>query len=239
MIGRILVLGLAAAVYPQLLAVVVVILTRKNPLSLLWVCYAGCLLVSVGTSAAVLLIFHGHGSIAGTSSSRPGPAAYLALGCVALMLAALLATSRASGVLPGRPECNQSEAEQASSNRSTRAGQLKARANAALDRGSIAVAGLVGALLAIPGPFDLLALGRLARSSYTLTAALAIMVGFALIKFIAIELPIAAYAIAPEHTSSRVARLSKWLQGNNRAALAVVVGLVGVLLLARGIAALP
>ena len=243
MMGSILVLALAAAVYPQLLAVVVVILTRTGPLPLLWVCYGGCLLVSVGTSAAVLLIFHDHGSIAGTSSTRLGPSAYLALGCVALVLAALLATPRArlrlSRRATGQPDRDQPQADQPLRTRLTRAGQLKARANAALDRGSIAVAGLVGALLAIPGPFDLLALGRLARSSYALIAALVVMVGFALIKFVAIELPIAAYVIVPEHTASGVGRLSQWLQRNNQTALAVIVGLVGVLLLTRGITSLP
>ena len=37
--GSIIVLALAAAVYPQLLAVVVIILTRPNPQPLLWACY--------------------------------------------------------------------------------------------------------------------------------------------------------------------------------------------------------
>jgi hypothetical protein len=53
--GTILALGLAAAVYPQLLAVVVVILTRPNRKPRLWACYLGSVFVSVGASAAVVV----------------------------------------------------------------------------------------------------------------------------------------------------------------------------------------
>jgi len=55
--GTIIALGLAAAVYPQLLAVVVVILTRPNPKPLLWACYLGSLCVSIGCDVAVLVAF--------------------------------------------------------------------------------------------------------------------------------------------------------------------------------------
>jgi Sap, sulfolipid-1-addressing protein len=143
MMGRILVFAFAAAVYPQLLAVVVVILTRTNPLPLLWVCYIACLLVSLGTSAAFLIIFHDHGSIAGTSSTRFGPAAYLVLGCIALMLAVLLATSRTRMLLTRRvtrlPDGNQPAAAHASSDGSTRAGQLPPPGSAACRRGCTAI----------------------------------------------------------------------------------------------------
>jgi peroxiredoxin family protein len=74
-VGSIILLSLAAAVYPQLLAVVVIILTRPNPQPLLWACYLASLLVSVGSSVVIFAVFHSRGSVAGTSSHRLGPAA--------------------------------------------------------------------------------------------------------------------------------------------------------------------
>jgi hypothetical protein len=65
--GPILALALAAAVYPQLLAVVVVILTRPSPRLLLWACYLGGLCVSVGSSLAILAVFRARGSVADTT----------------------------------------------------------------------------------------------------------------------------------------------------------------------------
>lgn len=82
--ARIFVFGLFAAVYPQLLAVVVVILTRPSPKPLLWACYLASLVVSVGCSAAILAVFRSRGSVVGTSSQSVGPAAYLIVGGIAL-----------------------------------------------------------------------------------------------------------------------------------------------------------
>jgi hypothetical protein len=59
--ATILLLALAAAVYPQLLAVVVIILTRPNPRPLLWACYLGALLVGIGGSSAILAVFRARG----------------------------------------------------------------------------------------------------------------------------------------------------------------------------------
>jgi len=75
--GTILLLALAAAVYPQLLAVVVVILTRPGPKPLLRACYVGSLFVALGCGIALLAIFRSNGTVAGTSSKRLGPSAYL------------------------------------------------------------------------------------------------------------------------------------------------------------------
>ena len=51
--GSIILLAVAAAVYPQLLAVVLIILTRPNPQPLLWACYLTAVIVSVSPSASV------------------------------------------------------------------------------------------------------------------------------------------------------------------------------------------
>src|SRR6476646_11920137 len=90
--ASIILLALAAAVYPQLLAVVVIILTRPNPQPLLWACYLASLLVSVGSSVLIFAVFRSRGSVAGTSSHRLGPAAYLAVGAIAVLVAILMGT---------------------------------------------------------------------------------------------------------------------------------------------------
>ena len=87
MLTSIFLLALAAAVYPPLLAVVVVILTRPNPKPLLWACYLGSLVVSISASIAIMAIFRSRGSIAGSSSHRLSPATYIAAGAIALAIA--------------------------------------------------------------------------------------------------------------------------------------------------------
>lgn len=229
--GTLLLLALAAAVYPQLLAVVMVILTRPDPRPLLWVCYLASLVTSVGSSIAIFAIFRSRATIAGTSSHGLGAVGYLVLGVVALILALLLGTRQGRALLrrvavaPGnhRPVGSAVVAN------------VRGQADRALREGSLVVTGLAGVLLALPGPFDILAVGHVARGDYGVIVALVVMVSFALIKFLLIEVPIAAYMIDSEGTAATVGRFSRWMADNKLIGAAAVVGLVGILLIGRGV----
>jgi hypothetical protein len=236
-VGSIIPLALAAAVYPQLLAVVVIILTRPNPQSLLWACYLASLLVSVAASVLIFVVFQSRGSVAGTSSHRLGPAAYLSFGAIAVFVAILIATRSGRALFDrARPMSRGPEGRPRPG--SAAAAKTRARAERALSEGSVVVACLVGALLAVPGPFDLVAVGRLARDGYGVLTAAVVMVVFALIKFILIEVPIAGYTIDRGRTAATVSRFSHWMQTNKLAGVAAIVGLIGIALIARGISAL-
>jgi hypothetical protein len=238
-VGSIILFALAAAVYPQLLAAVVVILTRPNPQPLLWACYLASLIVSVGTSVLIFKVFQSRGVIAGTSSHRLGPAAYLAVGAVAVLIALAMTTDRGREFLDrGRSGADQEQGGRRRRPGSATVAKTRARAENALGEGSFVVAGLVGALLAIPGPFDLLALGRLARNGYGVLTAAVVMLVFALIKFALIEVPIVGYALDPDGTAARVDRFAHWMHANKLLGVAAVVGLIGFLLIGRGIAGL-
>jgi Sap, sulfolipid-1-addressing protein len=95
-------------------------------------------------------------------------------------------------------------------------------------------------VLVLPGPFDLVALGRLAlaRGGYGLIAAAGAMVVFAVIKFVLIEVPIAGYAIDRDGTAVSVDRFSRWMHTNEFAAVAAIAGVFGIALIGRGISAL-
>ncbi len=235
--GSIILLALAAAVYPQLLAVVVIILTRPHPQPLLWACYLASMVVSVGSSVLIFTAFQARGTVAGTSSHRLGPAAYLTFGAIAVLVAMLMTSRRGRellgrrGSVSGRPRGRRRPG-------STAVARTRARAERSLNEGSLAVACVVGAVLAAPGPFDLLALGRLARNGYAVLAATGAMLVFALIKFALIEVPIACYAIDPDGTADWVGRFSAWMHTNKLASVAAIVGLFGLVLIGRGISGL-
>jgi len=220
-----------------LLAVVVIILTRPNPQPLLWACYLASLLVSVGSSVLIFAVFQSRATFAGTSSHRLGPAAYLSVGAIAVLVAVLMATRRGRELFDrDGPALRRGERRPRPGSAAT--ARTRARAERALSEGSIVVACLVGALLAIPGPFDLVALGRLARDGYGVVTAAGVMVVFALIKFILIEVPIAGYTIDRDRTAAAVSRFSGWMQTNKLAGVAAIVGLFGIALIGRGISGL-
>jgi hypothetical protein len=245
-VGTILLYALAAAVYPQLLAVVVIILTRPDPRPLLWTCYLASVALSVGSGLAIFAVFRDRGTVAGVSSQRLGPAAYLVVGALAVLLAAAMSTARGRGALarvrpPRRGETrDRDERPTDGSPAASRGGasRMRVRAEQALSEGSLLIAAVVGALLAVPGPFDLLALGRLARDGDTVAGALAVLIVFALVKFLLIELPIAGYVIDPDGTAARVGRFAMWMKENKLMATAAIVAVVGVVLVVKGLSAL-
>jgi hypothetical protein len=237
-VPAILAFGLAAAVYPQLLAVVVVILTRPGARRLLWACYLGAASVSVGCGIAVLLVFRDRGDVAGSTSHRLGASVYLTIGVLAVLIAIFVAATErgralASGGLPKVVPRRSKEP-----GRPGRTARLKTRAQEALGRESIIVAIAVGGVLGIPGPFDLLALGHLARDSYSLLASIGILLVFNLLKFLLIEIPILSYTLEPERTATRVDRFSAWMRANKIEVIAAVVAIVGLVLIGRGVSRL-
>jgi hypothetical protein len=235
--GTILLLGLAAAAYPQLLAVVVVILTRPRPRPLLWACYLGSVCVALGCGIAVLAIFGSNGSVAGTSSNRLGPSAYLLIGVIAVAVAILATTGRGRGLL-GRGSPRPRPRDQTGEKAPGAVKRVTSRAHEALSEGSLTFAAVVGGLLALPGPFDLLAFGHMARGGYTTIELGVLIVVFTLVKFLLIEVPILSYAISPANTTARVSRFSNWMAANKLEVIAAVVGVIGLALIVRGIAGL-
>jgi hypothetical protein len=236
-VSTILAFGLAAAVYPQLLAVVIVILTRPEPRRLLWACYLGALSMSLACGAAVLFVFRDRGTIAGSSSHRLGGSAYLVVGVIAVLIAAIVATERGGAMVTTGLARVPSPGGKGSTEPG-RVARLKTRATESLAHGSVLVAAAVGAALGIPGPFDVLALGRTARAGYSVLGALLVLVAFNLLKFLLIEIPILSYTLEPARTANRIHRFSGWMRDNKLKVVAAVVAVVGLLLIARGISRL-
>jgi hypothetical protein len=240
---RIVLLGVAAAVYPQLLAVVLVILALPGSRRLLLVCCGAGLITSVAVNVGIFAVFRSRGTVAGVSESRLGAGAYLGIGAVAILIALLIGTAAGRGLLARSrsrsrgPAAGSDEASAPSSARAALA-KVRARADVALKDGSLLVAGITGALLAAPGPFDFLAAGHLARDGRVWVEAVIAIVVFALLKFALIEIPSVAYLVDPDGTAERVASLSRWMQANKFLTTAAFVGVVGLVLVGRGISAL-
>jgi hypothetical protein len=239
---RVVLFGFAAAVYPQLLAVVLVILALPGSRRLLLVCCGAGLITSVAVNVGIFAVFRSRGTVAGVSESRLGAGAYLGIGAIAILIAVLVGTAAGRGLLARgrglRPQRGSSESASAPTGARASLAKLRARADVALNDGSLLIAGVTGALLAAPGPFDFLAAGHLARDGRGWAEAVIAIAVFALLKFALIEIPSFAYLVDPDGTARRVRSLSRWMQANKFLTTAAFVGVVGLVLVGRGIAAL-
>jgi hypothetical protein len=227
--AHIVLLALAAAVFPTLIACVAIMISRPEPRRLLVAFYAGGLIVSVFAGIVVLNAFKRGGSVVGNSSSSPSPGTSIAAGLLALVLGWLMASDRGRALLTrwrGRHP-----------RRRERTADGPSWAERHLDHANAAVAFAIGATINLPGPFYVLALGDIAAGDYGRTEELGLILLFNAIMFVLIEVPLAGYLLRPERTAEKVAELALWLNRNGLRMMGALVALVGVSLVVQGLAA--
>ena len=226
--GSIILLALGAAVFPALLACVAIIVSRPAPRMLLLAFYAGGVLTSVSTGVAVLVVFTNGGAVLGSTHSTPHPATSIVAGVSALLGAWLMASRRGNALL----------ARWRSRHHKPKRADGRSWAERTLSRASWKVAFLVGAVINLPGPFYLLALGEIARGSYTTVEQAALILLFNAIMFALLEVPLVGYVVRPDATARWVEKLSRWLNANGLRITGWLIGLAGASLLVEGIVAL-
>jgi Sap, sulfolipid-1-addressing protein len=227
----------------QLLAVVLVILTRPRPKPLLWAFWLSALVVSCGFGFLALALFRAKGTLLGTTSRNVSPAIYLIVGVVAVCVAAFAATRRGRELIGREIDKRQKEPSpnphgSVSERAQVKVESVKAKAEEALQRGSVWVALAVGLLLGAPTPFQLAATGIMVRNGYGLVTQSLLVAAFSLVTYIVVEIPIVSYAVWPDATSNKVTAFSDWLGTHKIQAAAAVAGVVGLVLIGKGIAAL-
>lgn len=229
MIGEIVLLALGASIFPLLLACVVIIISRPDPRRLLTAFYAGGLVTSVAAGLIVLKVFRDGHAVLGSTKSAPEPTLSICAGVVALLLASLMISSRGHAMLGrlngARRHKPKTDAKEPS------------WAERRLGVASWRVALLVGAVINLPGPFYLLALGKIAKAGDGTSHDLALILLFNLIMFWLLEAPLVGYLVAPGQTTSWVGALSQFVNANGLRITGGFVGLVGIGLILQGISA--
>ncbi len=233
MIGPIILLAFGASVFPTLLACVAIIISRPSPRRLLLAFYAGAVLTSVSTGIAVLAVFANGNAVLGSTRSAPHPATSIVAGVGALLGAWLMASARGEAILA---RWRTSHSHRRKPKQKEKNGESWTERT--LGRASWRAAFLVGAIINLPGPFYLLALGDIARGSYSTVVQVALILLFNAIMFLLLEVPLVGYLVRPETTAERVATMSHWLNANGLRITGWLVGLAGASLIGQGVAAL-
>jgi Sap, sulfolipid-1-addressing protein len=226
-----LLLAFGACFFPTLLACVAIMISRREPRWLLIAFYAGGLLTSVSTGIAVLAVFVNGEAVLGSTRSDPHPTTSIVAGLVALLFAWLMVSARGHAMLDRWRSRHRRHTKSKQEDRPFWAERR-------LGRASWKIAFLVGAVINLPGPFYLLALGKIAHGSYSTVQQVALILLFNAIMFLLLEVPFVGYLVRPEATAMRVTAMSRWLNANGLRITGWFVGLFGASLLAQGLAAL-
>lgn len=237
MFPELLPLALGSAIYPTLLAAVVLILAQDDPKRMLFAYVGGAMLISVLSGFAVVILLTGSNVVdTSTSSGREvGPGVDIVVGLLALGLLWGLLTKRLDRY-----------AEPVRRRRAERKAAKRAQAEAAgdardpwstrvLSSGSLKLAFLLGVALNLPGALYLVALKDISVASDGPGETALLIIAYNAIMFALAEVPLVGYLIEPEATRDRVNAFNGWLGANARIVAATLCGVAGVLLVLRGV----
>ncbi|MGH2885262.1 MAG: GAP family protein [Solirubrobacteraceae bacterium] len=220
-------LALAAAVYPTLLAGVILILAHPRPLLMLFGFLTGGFIVSMGAGIAIVRALESSDAVS-ASHRTTRPIVSIVVGAVSLGVA--------WGIWSGA--INRGMAKHKRRKRAPEAPKKPSMASRALSRGSIAMAFVAGTILNLPGVWYLEALTEIAKAMPSTVSALSQLLLFNVIMFALVEIPIVAYVVNPEGAAGFVERASKWGHDHSREVAISVATIVGVWLIVKGIIAL-
>ncbi len=205
-----LVMAVAVSLEPFRIGMSVLMLNRPRPLLQLTAFLCGGFLMGLTVGAVVLFLLETRLE----SAHFTLPRVQIGIGALALLVAAFLA------VTTGRPRTP------------------PAWLSRLLDGQSLWVAGAAGLGIALPSVDYLAALAVIGTADISPTTRLAALLIFNVVAFALVEIPLLAYLVAPERTRARLAALNDWLRARGRRGMAVLVAVVGVVLLAVGLAGL-
>ena len=222
---QLLLLALDAALYPTLLAAVVILLNQPRRLALMSAYLAGGLIISIG--AGLLVVFGLEGAVHG-SHSTVSWTVDLAVGGLALLLAVALAT-RADARFAERRKGNSSGAVDPNAHKGEPVMQR------ILARESTPLVFIAALVMNLPSAAYLVALKDITTAHHSTGTTIVLVVAFNLIMFLLIELPLIGLVVRPQGTEKAVLRLNGWLSENGRRIAIALCVVLGAFLMLRGI----
>jgi hypothetical protein len=207
-------LAFTAALNPTLLTATTVMLLLRDPARLMLGYWLGAMTTSV-TLGLIIVFALQDSSAVSTTRHTLNPAADLALGAIALLVAFVLATDRAP--------------------RKSKADKGPPRWQRTLSRGTARTTFVLGVMLTLPGVSYLAALTRLSKLDYDPAVTVVVVIGFNLVMLGLLEAPMVAFAVAPDATPKRVKRFRDWVARHGRRFAVWGLTAIGSALILKGI----
>ena len=223
-----LVLAFEAALYPTLLAAVVILLSLERPKRLIAAYLAGGMTISITLGILIVELLGGTNLVENEQSllSWTGD---LVIGGLAVLLAVALAMHADDRMRDRR------SARRPAPVPVVDAPNAEPWSQRILARGSVPVVFVAALFVNIPGAAYLVALKDIAAADQSFAADLGQILVFNLIMFLLAEIPLVGLLVAPEKTSALVDRMNTWLRDHSRQLAIGICLTLGVYLIVRGL----
>lgn len=226
-----LVLALDAALYPTLLAAVVILLAQEKPRRLLGAYLAGGMLISIGLGLAIVLALK-DSKLVTSQSSGLSWGVDLAVGGLAMLAAVAIAT-RADQRMRERRKRRKAAKQRGEPVAKTE--EREPWSQRLLARGSVPIVFAAALAINLPGAAYLVALKDIAAGHHSVPTQVILVIGFNLIMFLLAEIPLLGLLFAPEKTEALVKRMNAWMGRHGREIAIALCVILGVFLIVRGI----
>src|SRR5450755_1030314 len=219
-VTQVLLLALAAALNPTLVAASTLMMLLPNPKRLMLGYLLGALMTSITLGLVIVFSLQDSDAVR-TTENTLSPAATVTLGGITLAAAFVLRTGRHRPVVERR--------------RARKQDKGPPRWQQALGRGSARTTFVVGACLTLPGASYLAGLSRIDKLNYSIAETVLLVVVFNLIMLALLEIPLLCFAIAPAWTVGAVDRAKAWIGRHAQQFAVTMLTVLGALLLTKGL----
>jgi hypothetical protein len=220
------VLAAVASLDAGLLAAAVVLLGRPRPAQQLFAYLIGGMGLSIVFGLLIVLGLHGSKLLHEPSRSTSAVIEVVAGGLL-IVVAVAVRSGRKVQWHPRRH--SQGDAERP---------QRQSLYNRAVGHDSVWIAWAAGAVYSVPGAYYLAGLALLAKLSEPAATLVLAILGFNLIMFALIELPLIGFLLAPDRTRSLTEKLHGWMTDHRRTLIMTVAGAGGAYVLISGLSEL-
>src|SRR4051794_1340724 len=228
---QLLVLALDAALYPTLLAAVVILLAQARPRRLLAAYLAGGLFISVTLGLVIVFALDASNAVKNPQSGLSW-GVDLAVGGLAVLAAVAIAT-RADQRMRERRKRRKAAKQHGAPG--AKPEEHEPWSQRILARGSVPIVFAAALAINLPGAAYLVALKDIAAGHHSDPTAVVLVVGFNVIMFLLAEIPLLGLLLAPEPTEALVKRTNAWLSSHGRQIEIVLCVVLGGFLIVRGI----
>ncbi len=218
--GEVILLSVTSAFNPTLIAVTTLMLLLPDPKRLMIGYWLGAMLTSITLGLLIVFSLKNSG-VASTTKHTLSPLADIVIGGLTLIIAAVLASGRDRSYRERRAKKKE--------------GKPPPRWQRELRRGTPRTTFVIGALLTLPGASYLAGLDRLTKLDYSTVATVLIVIAFNLVMLLLLELPMIAFAVAPEWTPAAIDRAKAWAGIHGRIYAERGFAVIGVLLIIKGV----
>jgi hypothetical protein len=229
-------LALFAAVYPVLLAIVGLFLTRPRPIVLLAGLLTGGFLTTMIAGTVLVSVVGSTDALNGSDKVTVRAWVNIAIGVILIAGAAYILLNRGQRPLLRRKKAKAPGATETGTTSAEKPSGWTARAGAA---DSFWAAAIVGVAIDLPSVWFLAALKYLIDAQFSVALVFLLLLSYAIIAYISIELSLLFSVKWPAQTQRAVQTANNWLKGHQRVIAAAIAGGIGIWQLSLGISKLP